>query len=181
MYKASDSEKLALVVQQTPAPVYPSSPLPTEYWTRPINAQLREWKVLTGDFLDPVRYAGPLVNSPGPDSAHILWAKQLATGGLAGDNLGDFSYDIGDAYEGKFQGSVVIAGVLYYNHFEPRGSTNIEQEVVAVDLHTGQELWVRNWNNTQTILWTIILLGLIQPPWSLRNLVVNQRKYLECI
>ena len=149
LYKASDSEKLALIVQVEPVPTYPESPLPTEYWTRPINAQLREWAPLTGDYLDPVRYAAPIVASPGPDSSHILWAKSLATGGLAGDNLGDFSYDIGDAYEGKFQGSVVIAGVLYYNRYEPRGSTNIEQEVVAVDLHTGQELWTRNWNNTR--------------------------------
>jgi hypothetical protein len=149
LYKSADSEKTALIVQETEVPIYPTLPLPTEYWTRPINAQLREWKEVTSDFLDPTRYAGPLIAGPGPDSAHILWTKDLATGGLVGGTLGDFGYDIGDAYEGKFQGSVVIAGVLYYNQFEPRGGTNIEQNVVAVDLHTGEELWVRNWNNTR--------------------------------
>ncbi len=150
LYKASDSEKLTLVVQEEPLTFYPGFPLPTEYWTRPINAQLREWSVVASDFLDPVRYAGPLIPyGSGPDSAHILWTKQLSSGGLVGGTLGVYSYDHGDAYEGKFQGSVVINGVLYYNRYEPRGSTNVEQEVVAVDLHTGKELWIRNWNNTR--------------------------------
>jgi len=41
-YKASDSRKVTLVVQEEPVAEYPGSPLPTEYWTRPINAQHRE-------------------------------------------------------------------------------------------------------------------------------------------
>ena len=149
LYKASDSEEYAIIVTEDPTPTYPTMPLPTEYWTRPINAQLREWKVVTSDFLDPTRYAGPVIPGPGPDSAHILWTKDLATGGVMGGTFGDLSYDIGDAYEGKFQGSVVIAGVLYYNRYEPRGGTNIQQDVVAVDLHTGEEKWVQNWNNSR--------------------------------
>ena len=55
-------------------------------------------------------------------------------------------YYTGDAYEGKFSGSIIIAGVLYYNRFEARAPT---QDVVAVDLHTGEELWVKNWDNTR--------------------------------
>lgn len=39
---ASDSEKLTLVVQEEPIPYYPSVPLPSEYWTRPIDSQARE-------------------------------------------------------------------------------------------------------------------------------------------
>jgi len=66
------------------------------------------------------------------------------------------SYYTGDAYEGKFMGSVIIAGVLYYNRYS-ESLTDLffntvpknVQEVVAVDLHTGKELWVQNWNNTR--------------------------------
>jgi hypothetical protein len=65
---------------------------------------------------------------------------------------------MGDAYELKFMGSVILNGVLYYNRFEDQGSSNTQQDVVAVDLKTGEELWVKNWNNErlqfgQTFYW----------------------------
>ena len=56
----------------------------------------------------------------GPETAHILWAKELDIGGLAGGELWEYSYGIGDAYEGKWGGSFgagapkIIAGRLYY-------------------------------------------------------------------
>ena len=45
---ASESEVLELVVQEEAITYYPGQPLPSEYWTRPIDAQLREWQVLSG-------------------------------------------------------------------------------------------------------------------------------------
>jgi hypothetical protein len=138
---ASDSEKLTLVVQEEPIKYYPGVPLPTEYWTRPIDAQLREWSSIAGNWLQfvPNKFAP---YNDGPETGHILWAKTLVTGGLAGGELGGEapSFESGDAYEGKFGNPVIIAGVLYYNRFEARMPT---QEVVAVDLHTGEELWCR--------------------------------------
>jgi hypothetical protein len=56
---------------------------------------------------------------------------------------------MGNAYEGKFLGSVIIDGILYYNRFESQGGSNVDQEVVAVNLKTGEELWVKNWNNSR--------------------------------
>ncbi len=41
--KASTSTHVELVVQQEPLPDYPGHALPTEYWSRPIDPQLREW------------------------------------------------------------------------------------------------------------------------------------------
>ena len=47
-------------------------------------------------------------------------------------------------------GTVILNGKLYYNDYSYRASdTGVEQNVVCVDLHTGKELWVRNWNNTR--------------------------------
>src|SRR4030043_465620 len=45
---ASDSDKLTLVVNNDPIVIYPGVSLPTEYWTRPINAQFREWYTISG-------------------------------------------------------------------------------------------------------------------------------------
>jgi len=67
-------------------------------------------------------------------------------GGLAGGSTGDSSYGTGDAYEGKWSGSVIISGVLYYNKFE---SGQPQQEIVAVNVRTGEELWTKSLNNSR--------------------------------
>ena len=58
-------------------------------------------------------------------------------------------YEMGDAYVGKFLGTVVIDGVMYYNRYQSTGGTSVTQEVVAINLKTGEELWVKNWNNSR--------------------------------
>ncbi len=153
---ASDSPVLELVVQADPLPVYPGHPLPEEYWTRPIDSQLREWYTIGGNWLNrpPNGYAP--YNEYAPDSAHILWTKTLMTGGLVGGKYGFDGYLTGDAYEGKFGGMfggggpLIINGILYYND-EPTLLTYdgdfynpflvMRPGVRAVDLHTGEEIW----------------------------------------
>jgi outer membrane protein assembly factor BamB len=146
---ASDSEKLTLVVEAEPISIYPGVPLPTEYWTRPINAQFREWSPIAGSW--PATPVDRVVtgNDDAPETGHILWTKPIAMGGLVGGDLGEQAMECGAAYEQKFGAPVVLNGILYYNRYQEQGRTNVEQEVVAVDLHTGEELWVRNWNNTR--------------------------------
>jgi len=155
-YAASDSEVIQLVVQTEPIQYFPGFPLPTEYWTRPINAQFHEWAPLAGNWLRPAgSYTMPPIpkyhpyNEDAPNTAHILWTKQYVQGGLTGADLYNVQYEMGDAYVGKFLGSVIIDGVLYYNQFQSQGNLAVEQPVVAMDLKTGEELWVRNWNNTR--------------------------------
>jgi outer membrane protein assembly factor BamB len=154
MMLKSDSDKLTLVVvEDVEVPIYPAAPLPTEYWTRPINAQLREWTTIAGNWpgVPTDRYV--LSNGYAPETGHILWTKELSMGGLVGGEIqgmgGPVAFENGAAYEQKFGAPVVIGGILYYNRFEERGTTRVDQEVVAVDLHTGKELWTRNWNNTR--------------------------------
>jgi outer membrane protein assembly factor BamB len=155
-YEASDSEEVTLVVQKDFVEAYPESPLPDNYWERPIDAQHREWAVIAGNWLStPSNSYAPY--NDGPETAHILWTKSLTTGGLTGGFLGDKSQESGDAYEGKWADSVILNGILYYNRYASGfGSGWAQQGIVAVDLRTGEELWFRN--NTrlafgQTFYW----------------------------
>ena len=142
LYQESDSAVLELVVQADQIPYYPGHSLPSQYWTRPIDAQLREWGAVAGSWLTPPRNLYAPYND-GPESAHILWTTDLEMGGWVGGDLYN-SMENGDAYEGKFINPVIINGILYYPNIntQGRGSVPIEElETVAVDLHTGEQLW----------------------------------------
>ena len=45
-------------VQQEPVPAEPETPLPTEFWTRPVNSQNRDWASIAGQWLMSEYYAG---------------------------------------------------------------------------------------------------------------------------
>jgi outer membrane protein assembly factor BamB len=145
---ASDSDKLTLVVQEEPIAYYPGNALPTEYWTRPIDAQLREWNVVGGNWLatpDNMFAAG---NEYAPDTVHILWTTLLTSGGTVGgaldnaEGLTDHSYEMGDAYEGKWgrNNALILGGRVYYEKY---AQSDPYKETVCVDLHTGETLWSR--------------------------------------
>jgi outer membrane protein assembly factor BamB len=138
---ASDSPKLALVVQAEPIEYYPPDPLPTEYWTRPINAQHREWSNVSGSSYMSDEY------NEAPGSPHVLWTRPLTIGGLVGGDIGVQSFEIGDAYQGKFSSRVIISGVFIYMH-----DTNIRPRVyTAVDLRTGEVIWEKVLGDNLTI------------------------------
>jgi len=149
---ASDSAILELEVQEDAIAYHPGYPLPTEYWTRPIDAQLREWSAVTGNWLVP-GFTAPTVisgNADAPDSAHILWAKPLTTGGLAGGLEGEganWAFSHGDAYEGKWTSRLIINGILIYTH----RTNDRPMPYTAVNLHTGEELWTKVFMNNQSI------------------------------
>jgi len=139
-YLASVSEVLELVVQADPVAYYPWHPLPAEYWTRPIDSQLREWNVIAGSWLETARRAPQYItgNEDAPETAHILWTTPLAIGGLVGgETIGPHGFDIGDAYAGKWDNRFIVAGVLMYRTDPVADIT----QTIAVDLRTGEELW----------------------------------------
>ena len=143
---ASDSANLTLVVTQMPEAIYPGFPLPDEYWTRPINSQLREWAPIAVNWPNAPKNGFIAYDVGAPETAHLLWTKQLAAGGLAGGDIEGINgpgigFEVGAAYEQKFGGPVILDGILFYNKFESRGQPYVETTVTAVDLHTGEELW----------------------------------------
>jgi hypothetical protein len=50
-YLPSTSPIVTLVVQQEAIQVLPATPLPTDYWSRPINGMNSEWVSIAGDYL----------------------------------------------------------------------------------------------------------------------------------
>jgi hypothetical protein len=167
--KASTSEKYPLVVTQEPRQFYPGAPLPTEYWSRPINAQFREWQSIAGNWLGILGYGNrlPPDNADAPETPHILWTKMYAEGGLVGGvdinavNMNMISYEHGDAYEGKWSNPVIMNGILFYTQHAAQSAMNypgttwnytgyqVEQRTVAVDLHTGKVLWDKVLGNNE--------------------------------
>ncbi len=168
-YSADDSDELTLIVQEDSIPAYPGVPLPGEYWTRPIDAQIREWYTIAGNWLSaagglsgddiPNRFVP--YNDDAPDTAHILWSKPLTMGGLVGGdvgiadsiNQGPVGFGIGDAYEGVWTSRIILDGKLYYvaNAAGMLGATTEPVIYHCVDLHTGEELWAKTLLNNQTI------------------------------
>ena len=139
-----------LVVKEEPSPIYPGHPLPTEYWSRPVDPQLREWFSITGNWVQRPDNSIALYNDNAPETAHILWAQPYTTGGLVGGLLGSpeqlpVAMFAGDAYEGKFSNSVIINGILYYNTAPSGTYANVGVPgIQAVDLRTGEKLWFVN-------------------------------------
>jgi outer membrane protein assembly factor BamB len=137
----SESAVLELVVQEDPIEYYPDHSLPSEYWARPIDSQLREWSRVTGSWLEatftaPTTLSG---NEDAPETAHILWRKALTMGGIADEAYYGWGFSHGDAYEGKWTNRIIIDGILIYLH-----RTNDSPLLyTAVDIHTGEELWCK--------------------------------------
>jgi outer membrane protein assembly factor BamB len=155
-YTASTSKEVTVTVQQEQVTTaYPATPLPTDYWQRPINSMNREWYSIGGNWLglaatsfgatgtyDQNGNFNPYTTAP--NSAHVLWTKPLAFGGQIGGEFGSDEtslYSTGTAYEAKF-GAVILYGILYYTAY-PGAGNNIGP-LTAVDLRTGKTLWTKN-------------------------------------
>ncbi|WNZ29179.1 MAG: PQQ-like beta-propeller repeat protein [Candidatus Bathyarchaeota archaeon] len=162
-YLAGTSEELELEVQDEPIAYYPGHSLPNEYWTRPIDAQLREWSEISGNWLFVPRNKYTPYND-GPRTAHILWTEPLTSGGIVGGDLGTadlealgyHGFECGDAYEGKWGGRVrawgsagpiIIGGKLYYTD----GPHNMPRMYYCVDIRTGEQIWAKTFLDNRSI------------------------------
>ena len=136
-------------VQAEQVPLWSEAPLPTGYWTRPINTASRDWYVLGGNWLggaheQPLGAAGGtttrLVQGKGPESAHVLWSKPYYLGGIMEEGFGETGYTTGH-YQGLAWSAIVLNGKIYYS---PRADSTQTEGTVCVDLYTGQTLYFIN-------------------------------------
>lgn len=141
----ASSASTKLVVAEEPSQQYPGHSLPSEYWSRPIDPQLREWWSISGNWVARSDNSIAPFNEDAPETPHVLWTDKITSGGMAGGLLADTPAGMasGDAYEGKFTNSVILNGVLYYNTGPAPGFYGSlgDNDVKAIDLHTGETLW----------------------------------------
>ena len=122
-YKPSSTKEMTITVQQDIVYSYPDLGLPTDYWTRPVPYEHREWATISGNFpwrgpgggalwdelypdTNPYWGGYSLTGMGGPwrghftpwvqapNSAHVAWKQQYAIGGIIG---GDYGSEIADA------------------------------------------------------------------------------------
>lgn len=88
-FLASDAS-CTLTVQQAPIEKIPASPLPTEYWTRPIFQENSAWASIASNWLGLYQTYRVQDDGLAPNSAHILWTKPIEFGGILGglDKIG---------------------------------------------------------------------------------------------
>jgi len=118
--------------------VEPSIP---SYWTRPITTANREWAQLASNWGlgSWFRYSNFQESGKAPNSAHILYARQIILGGISDQRYGAIKYDVNN-YESYFSPNpIIMNGVIYIN-----AGTYPRYGYYAVDLRTGQVLWSKN-------------------------------------
>jgi outer membrane protein assembly factor BamB len=138
------SASTTLTVQQDPISRIPDTPLPTEYWTRPIEGQNVLWASIASNYLGE----NPINIQPegiAPNSPHIMWTKLLQDGGIVGGYYPGVAYYFGDSYEIRFNYPMIINGRLYYDL--PLGHAKTGGGYMCVDLYTGETIWYQNWTS----------------------------------
>ena len=148
-FQPSTSRTVSLTVQQAPVQGYIEAPvpLPTQYWTEPINAQNRDWNTISGPWLQSGYNATGAFNpyTYAPDSAHIAWKEQnyAMTAGLAGGAYGSLqSPGTENAVNAGFSTPIIMEGRMYYNGpIQPLANGTEQYYMYCADLATGKVLW----------------------------------------
>jgi hypothetical protein len=109
-YKPSSTAEQTLTVQEDMVYSWPDLGLPTDYWTRPVSVEHREWWPILGNYPGTGYVGGGAVwdelypdTNPycgtnydfhpwviGPNTAHIVWKKQGDNAGLIGGSAGSY-------------------------------------------------------------------------------------------
>ena len=150
-----------LTVQQDPVQSTADSPLPTEYWTRPIYGEDSNWYTmgsnwLGGNFLGTFQQGSQSFwqqSGVGPESSHIMWTAPMEDGGVVGGlNTGitGATYYSGGSYEGRLGSAIIMYGRLYYKaplsdqYANANNSATYAGAYICRDLRTGEIIWQNN-------------------------------------
>jgi hypothetical protein len=183
-YQPATSPVTTIIVQNALVASWPPSPLPKDYWTRPISPANREWWAISGWYPATGVVGGgsscgftawpantniymsnynfiPYVQ--GPSSAHVVWDVQNAMSGLIGSDQGDASLQNGGGnplvvYDGR--GYQTLTTVL-------NGVPQLVWE--SYDLRTGYVYWEQPVPTYQT---QTVFGPTVSPPAAAPNSVV---------
>jgi hypothetical protein len=160
-YSPSSDGPYELVVQDEQVASYPSTPMPTDYWTRPVNPINREWWPILGNWPStgvvgggdywPEEtntynvYNGGTMNNyyvayvQAPNSAHVVWKRQYAIGGLIGGSMGQQS--IGDTSTLIYGHPKIIYAGRAYQTVTKECNGVVQSVWQCYDLRTGEVFW----------------------------------------
>ncbi len=148
-YEPSSTEQQTLIVQEDMVPSWPPAALPTDYWTRPVSLENREWWPILGNYpgtgyigggatwdamypntnpvWNPTADFHPWVTAP--NTAHVVWRKQNAIAGLIGGQAGQYGLSAGGGTP-----SVIFSGRCYQTYTKP----GVGSVAACYDLRTGE-------------------------------------------
>ena len=151
-FLGATSKILTISVLEDPVPeAIKSYPLPTEYWTWPIEGQNTDWYKVSSHWLGQ---GSPQIkrntwnvqsDGVGPNSAHVMWSKPIQDGGVVGGThvgLEGNTFYQGGSYNHRYSNPIIMHGRIFYR--EPFGLSGAAGDTVAVDLRTGEEIWRRD-------------------------------------
>jgi hypothetical protein len=155
-YKPSSDGPYELVVQEEPVLSWPESPLPTDYWTRPVHPQLREWWPILGNFpgtgvvgggaywpANTNTYIVPQYNyvpyTQGPLSAHLAWKRQISLAGLIGGTTGASTFYNPPQLYGQIP-TIIYAG-RGYQGLTKEVNGELQNVWQCYDIRTGEVYW----------------------------------------
>lgn len=132
-YKPASTAEQTLTVQEEIVASWPASPLPADYWTRPVSPENREWAPILGNspwpyFNEARDYLGPYVIAP--NTGHVVWRRQGIISGIMGGDTGTFSLNTRE----NSDPGVIYGGRAYMDVNKP-GVGRVAQ---CFDIRTGQ-------------------------------------------
>ena len=157
-YKPSSTPEVELVVQQEPVLSWPPVPLPSDYWTRPVSAENREWWPILGHYPETGVVGGgqywpdktnkymsnyeyvPYVQAP--NTAHIVWKMPFMDGGLVGGEAGQISLTQ-PGLSGTGFPLIIYAGRAYDTYAKPGSGRTTVTYWRCYDIRTGELFWER--------------------------------------
>ncbi len=149
-YEPSISPVTTVTVQQDPVYGWNESPLPTDYWTRPISPENRGWWTIAGAYPATGQLGGgtnwPADTNPygsgtysfvpyvqAPETAHVVWQKQTSDAGLIGGTQGIKSLI------NQFGGSTPLA--IYNGRAYQEVTVGPDNFLECYDLRTADVYW----------------------------------------
>ncbi|MFB3889850.1 MAG: PQQ-binding-like beta-propeller repeat protein [Candidatus Bathyarchaeia archaeon] len=148
-YLPSQSPEITVTVQKDPVLPLPNNPLPTGYWHTPIFGENKGWNEIADNwlmqgynFMTRSFGSGNNAFSPytaAPNTAHVIWTKQIMLGGLVGGPFGDKTYYQGLSYEEHYNPLILDGKIIFTEHY-------LDQSTVfqtrCVNLYTGEDIWI---------------------------------------
>jgi hypothetical protein len=164
-YEPSSDGPYDLVVQTEQVRSWPSSALPTDYWTRPISPENREWYVIGGNYpwngygggpdwpANTNTYASNYQFTPyvqAPNTAHIVWKRQDKISGI----IGGADAGITSLANGGVNPAIIYDGRAYDSYAKPGSTSAADLASVSFtitstsywrcyDIRTGEVYWER--------------------------------------